>query len=55
MRVTMGVDTDNLFPGEDVTKIKSYDHPATSSIHAYGYDKAKQYLAVILGFYTPEK
>jgi hypothetical protein len=55
MRVTGGVDTDNLFPGEDVTRGKDYTHPATSYIHAYGYDKAKQYLAVILGFYTPEK
>jgi hypothetical protein len=42
-------------PDEDVTKGKDYTHPATSYIHAYGYDKAKQYLAVILGFYTPEK
>jgi hypothetical protein len=55
LRVTGGVDTDNLFPDEQPTKGKDYTHPATSYIHAYGYDKAKQYLAVILGFYTPEK
>jgi hypothetical protein len=40
-RVTNGVTADGLFPAEDVTKV-------AYTIHAWGYEKAKQYISRLL-------
>ena len=53
-RVTGGINADTLFPNEKVygdVDVTRYD----CVIHAYGYDKAKQYLSVILAPQTVAK